>query len=88
MYLSGEQLRAVQQVELEMLVEIDRICRKNKIPYTLDSGTLLGAVRNKGFIPWDDDIDIIMPRKDYEKTKELFQNYLSWKFKSGAIEQL
>ncbi len=67
MYLSGEQLRAVQQVELEMLVEIDRICRKNKIPYTLDSGTLLGAVRNKGFIPWDDDADIVMTRDAYER---------------------
>lgn len=67
MYLSGEELRAVQQTELEMLVEIDRICRKNGIPYTLDSGTLLGAVRHRGFIPWDDDADVVMTRDAYER---------------------
>lgn len=66
MYLSKSELRAIQKIELEMLIEIDRICRKNKIPYTLDSGTLLGAVRSKGFIPWDDDADVVMTRDAYE----------------------
>ncbi len=76
MYLSSRELKAVQQTELEMLIEIDRICRKYRIPYTLDSGTLLGAVRDKGFIPWDDDADVVMTRGAYEHFFEVCRTEL------------
>lgn len=65
--MSQEELRKLQLIELELLLEIDRICRKNNIKYFLAAGSLLGAVRHKGFIPWDDDADTYMMRDEYER---------------------
>ena len=62
-----EQLRACQLKQLSILEEIDRICQRHQINYWLDGGTLLGAVRHGGFIPWDDDIDIAMRQDDLER---------------------
>ena len=59
-------LDEMKQIELRTLEQIDSICKENGYRYSLCGGTLLGAVRHKGFIPWDDDIDIFMPRKDYD----------------------
>ncbi len=74
--LSEEQLRKLQLEQLEIMKEVDKICRKNKIPYYITGGTMLGAIRHKGFIPWDDDIDVSMLRKDYEKFCEVCENDL------------
>lgn len=63
----GSQLRKAQLRMLEMMKFVDAVCKKNSIPYWLDSGTLLGAVRHKGFIPWDDDVDLGMMRKDINR---------------------
>lgn len=60
-------LREIQLASFEILKEVKSICDRHNILYFLDAGTLLGAVRHRGFIPWDDDIDIIFWRKDYEK---------------------
>ena len=59
----------------DMLVKFDEFCNKYKLDYSLCGGTLLGAIRHKGFIPWDDDIDVVMPRPDYEKFKRLVKKY-------------
>lgn len=78
--MKKEVLEKLWQHELKILDEIDRICKKHDITYFIMWGTLIGAVRHKGFIPWDDDIDINMPMKDYKKflkvaPKELSDEY-------------
>ncbi len=65
--LTKDDLEKIHKIELELLVELDRICRKYNILYSIDGGTLLGAIRHKGFIPWDDDADVIMNREEYQK---------------------
>ena len=60
-------LNAQQKVLIELFKEFDRICKENKITYMLFAGTALGAIRHQGIIPWDDDLDVIMLREDYEK---------------------
>ena len=64
-------LKYLQSQALEILLVVDKFCEENKLTYYLGEGTLLGAIRHQGFIPWDDDIDILMPREDYEKFLEL-----------------
>ena len=65
--MERELLRKVQLTQLEIAKEIRRVCEENDIPYFLTCGTLLGAVRHQGFIPWDDDMDVGMLRENYEK---------------------
>lgn len=75
--LNEEQLKHLQSDILLLLVELDRICKEHDIKYYLAYGTLIGAVRHKGFVPWDDDIDVQMLRNDYEKFCDLCKKELN-----------
>lgn len=66
-----ENILPLQDIEYEILKELDKVCRNNNLTYFLAFGTMLGAVRHEGFIPWDDDIDVIMPLDDYNKLELL-----------------
>ena len=68
-----ETLKHLQEVQLMMLKDFIKICEDNDLLYSVIGGTLLGAVRHNGFIPWDDDIDVIMFRKDFEKLNEIME---------------
>lgn len=66
-------VQELHDCELNCLLFFDKICRENHLRYSLAYGTLIGAIRHKGFIPWDDDVDVMMPRKDYETLLSLYK---------------
>lgn len=91
--MNNDLLKELQKVELEILLEVDRVCKKHNIQYFLVSGTLLGAIRHNGFIPWDDDIDICMPIKDYRKfcklaAAELKKDYFIQNYETDLTSML
>lgn len=74
--LSAERLQELQNIELNIVLEIDKVCKKHNLTYFLAEGSLLGALRHQGFIPWDDDMDISMPREDYNRFLKIAQTEL------------
>ena len=78
--MNQETLRGVQLIQLEIAKEVHRVCLKNNLCVFMLGGTLLGAVRHKGFIPWDDDFDFGMMRKDYDKFLEIAPIQLGEKY--------
>lgn len=70
-YKIPHEMKKVWAVELDLLAEFDRVCKKHGIKYIASGGTMLGAARHKGFIPWDDDVDLMMMRDEYEKLCEI-----------------
>ena len=79
-YINQQRLRELQLIELDILKEVDRICKEHDITYYLGEGSLLGAMRHQGFIPWDDDLDILMQREDYDKFLNIVSENLNEKY--------
>ena len=76
MQIDNDTLRQIQMIQLELLVEVDRICKKCRIKYNIIAGTLLGAVRHCGYIPWDDDADVAFLRSEYERFRQAVKTEL------------
>lgn len=72
-YTVSKKMKEIWAVELDLFAEFDRVCRKHGISYVASGGTMLGAVRNHGFIPWDDDMDLMMMRDEYERLCQVAQ---------------
>lgn len=74
--MSNQYLEKVQNFSYDILKEFDKFCEKHNLTYFICAGTLLGAIRHGGFIPWDDDIDVSMPREDYDKLINEYEKLL------------
>ena len=81
-----EKLKKIHEIVFSIICDIDDFCNENEIRYYLSGGTCLGAVRHKGFIPWDDDADLMMPRPDYERFLNLFSKKHADKYSVGSLK--
>ena len=80
-------INELKSIQLDILSALDSFCRENGVNYTISSGTLIGAVRHKGYIPWDDDIDVFMLRSEYEKFVKICPDLLDGKYKLMCLER-
>lgn len=67
----SQKRKKIWKIEIELILELQRVCEKYNLKYYASNGTLLGAVRHEGFVPWDDDVDVMMPRADFDKLKKI-----------------
>lgn len=78
--LTGNELDLLKRVMFKCYIDVAEVCRKQNITLMLGGGSALGAVRHKGYIPWDDDFDLLMPREDYERFRKIFNHQLGDKY--------
>lgn len=86
--IENQQLKEIQKIEYEALVSICEICKKNNLKVYLRGGSVLGAVKYNGFVPWDDDIDIVLPRKDYLKLINIMPQNFDNKFQFISYQKV
>lgn len=84
--ISEDTLEKLQQTLLNIMIDFDAFCKEHDLQYFLIGGTLLGAVRHQGFIPWDDDLDVVMPREDYERLIDIYSKKDDTKYTLQSIE--
>ena len=87
-FVVDSMMKRAWAAEMEIMQESDRICKENDLQYYAAWGTLLGTIRHKGFIPWDDDIDVVLPRKDFNKMIEVFKRDYSDKYSIANVETM